>query len=164
MPCHVLRIRWQKHNPIQLPCTVAGCPRWFRNPSSRTKHMRSRHGSHHHHYPTQPQPSGLSATDTPQVSDDDDDMIVDEDPGMFQQPGLSLPQSPSDAIPSPSNNDILSGPFTPIDVNFSSRPPTPINNSANVPTSRQYHPLLDGNFVLIRIAYQRNNTLYRKDL
>jgi hypothetical protein len=164
-----LHIRRQQHNPVQLPCTVAGCPRWFRNPSGRTKHIRSQHGSHHHHNPTQPQPSQLLPTSTAQVNHDAafDDAPMDGDPDVFYGPSLSLPQSPLNITrpdSSRSTNTIPSQSPTPINGNFSSRPPTPVDNSDTVSILRQYHPLLNGKFFLLHIAYQQNNTPYRKRL
>lgn len=35
--------RRPNHNPSQLPCTIFGCCRWFRNTSGRTKHIRDQH-------------------------------------------------------------------------------------------------------------------------
>jgi hypothetical protein len=171
MPFRVLRIRRQQHNPVQLPCIVAGCPRWFRNPSGCTKHIRSQHGSHHHHYPTQPQPSELLPTGTAQVNNDAtfNDAPMDVDPDVFHRPSLSPPQSlPNVARPDSSSRGTNATPSrssTPINGNFSSRPPAPTLTPIDaVPISRQYHPLLNGNFFLLCVAYQQNNAPYRKRL
>lgn len=51
------------YNPSQLPCTISGCRRWFRNIGGRTKHIRSQHQQQT--APCIPPNSGVNALSSP---------------------------------------------------------------------------------------------------
>ena len=117
-----------QHNPTQLPCTVAGCLRWFKTHSGRTKHVRSIH-----------RPPNLSQSlrrsPTPPSNDADGpdgvyDVSDDEGAGGRSSPLLFQPPGPHSA------------------GSQSSPPPPSINRSPtpNNGTSLNYHPSLNGGF------------------
>jgi hypothetical protein len=118
-----------QHHPDRLPCTVAGCLRWFKSHSGRTKHIRTFHA-----HPTTPSQSLLRRSSTPVFHDADgpifdmplDGMDYEGARGRSSSLPLPLDSAGSESSPLPS---------------IGHRSLSPNND-----TSMNYHPYLDGEF------------------
>ena len=148
-----------RHNPYQLQCPFASCPRRFRNQSGLTKHLRAYH-------PEQPGPaSGATRRQcSPPVNanlNDAQDMLPIDEPTLPSSPlagsrfSVKVDQVISDnnarsspGIQPPHENRSVSPVHTPHGSSRELSPEVP-NPEGNEPISKILHPVINGFYISI---------------